>query len=248
MTPKTYYYYIDESGNVNNDQPAFLYGCIRIDTPSFSANAIELLKEELKDDMWFFEFEEQIKKGLHACENHFDVRTAFYRILPFLNFRAFFEVIYKKSQFFTDLKAEKKDYEIIAKMLKNLVNRMVLKDIKAKHIFYFEELEVQDKPLKNILEEIFKSYIGIELEYHIVGKGNDNLSIVDYVNYSLFNIFVEPDEKKFRKNTTTIKMFDVLKGKIGLVHIWNNNTFFSRKGKAEELIEIGNLRKVMTEV
>ena len=247
MSKRTYYYYIDESGHVNNDQAVFLYGCIRTDTPGFSTTAVEKLKEELKDDIWFFEFEEQIKKGFHACENHFDLRTAFYRILPLLNFRAFFEVIYKESQFFADLKVENKDYEIIAKMLKNLINRMVLKEREAKHIFYFEELEVQSKSLKNILAEIFTSYENIDIEYYIVGKGDDNLSIVDYINYSLFNIFVESDEKKFRKNTTTIKMFDVLKEKIGLVHIWNNNTFFSRKGKSEELIEIDNLRKVMAE-
>lgn len=248
MAQKTYYYYIDESGHINNNQPVFLYGCIKTDTPNLSAEAIKILKEELKDELYFMEYLEEIEKGFHACENHPDIKTHFYKILPLLNYRAYFEVIYKKSQFFTDLKAEKQDYEIIGKMLKNLINRMVLKDKGAKHIFYVEELEVQNKSLKNILEEIFTSYAGIDVEYSIVSKGDDNLSMADYINYNVFNIFVEADDNKFReKNPRVIHTFNILKEKMALIHIWNNDSFLSRKGKSEELIEVDNLRKVMAE-
>ncbi|UGS24765.1 DUF3800 domain-containing protein [Flavobacterium channae] len=250
MKPKRIYnYYIDESGHINNDQPVFLYGCLKTDTPNLSVDAIKLLKEELKDELYFIEYLKEIEKGFHACENHPDIRTHFYKILPILNYRVYFEVIYKKSPFFIDLKNEKQDFEIISKMLKNLINKMVLKDKNAKHIFYVEELEIQNKSLAEILKEIFESYHGIEFEYYIVPKGDENLSITDYINYNLFNIFVESDEKKFKeKNVRVINTFNILKEKIALIHIWNNDSFYSRKGNNEKHIEIDNLRKVMAEV
>lgn len=249
MSKKTFSYYIDESGHINNNQPVFLYGCIKTDTPNLSIDAIKLLKEELKDELYFVEYLEEIEKGFHACENHPDIKTHFYKILPLLNYRVYFEIIYKNSQFFIDLKDQKQDHEIIAKMLKNLINRMVLKEKDCKHIFYIEELEVQKKSLNDILIEIFNSYIGIEIEYHIVSKGDENLSITDYINYNLFNIFVESDDKKFKeKNQRVINNFNILKEKIALIHFWNNDSFYSRIGKPEKFIEIDNLRKVMTEV
>lgn len=248
MSKKTYYYYIDESGHINNNQAAFLYGCIKTDTPNLSSEAIKILKEELKDELYFVEYQEEIEKGFHACENHPDIKTHFYKILPLLNYRAYFEVIYKKGQFYNDLKAEKQDYEIIASMLRNLIKRMILKDKGAKHLFYVEELEVQNKSLKAILKEIKEDFEGFDAEFEIVSKGDDNLSMADYINYNVFNIFVEADDNKFReKNRRVIHTFNILKEKMALIHIWNNDSFLSRKGKSEELIEIENLRKVMAE-
>lgn len=195
-----------------------------------------------------YEYLPEIEKGFHTCENHPDLRTHFYKTLPLLNYRGYFEVIYKDSQFFTDLKSQKKDHEIISKMLKNLINRMVLKDTKSKHVFYIEELEVQLKSLKEILKEIFDSYQKIDIEYQIIPKGNPNLSITDYINYNLFNIFVERNNDKFKeKHKRVIHTFDILKEKIALIHIWNNNSFYSRKDNIDKYIEIENLRKVMTE-
>ncbi|MEL1242793.1 DUF3800 domain-containing protein [Flavobacterium sp. DGU11] len=246
MSKKTYYYFIDESGHINNDQNVFLYGCIKTDTPNLSESVIAKLKEDLKDELYFVEYEKQIEKGFHACENHPDIKTHFYKLLPLLNFRAYFEVLYKESEYFRKLKLAKQDYEVIAKMLENLIRRMILKNRRDKHHFFIEELKVKDKPLKNILQEIFDKYHEFDVEYEIVSKGNNNLSITDYINYNVFNIF-EPDEEIFSKNKRVKQTFNILKEKIALIHIWNNISFLSRRGKKEELVEIDNLRKVMAE-
>lgn len=249
MFKKKYYYYIDESGHINNDQHLFLYGCLKIDTPNLSDDHIKKLKDELKDEIDFEEFEKKIEEGFHACVDHPDLQTQFYKIIPTLNFRAYFEIIYKESRYFENLKKEYSGHEIISKMLENIIKSMLFKNKKAKHIFFIEELEIQGKSLKKILKEIdFKYSVSFDFELNIENKGNDNLSITDYVNNNIFKLLKEKDEEKFKKNYTRVAYrFNLLKDKIALIHLWNNDTFFSRKGKIEETVEITNLRKILTE-
>lgn len=245
---KIFHYYIDESGGINNNDPVFLFGCIKTDTPDLSNYAIQELKDKLKDELDFLPFLERIEKGFHACSDHPDIMTKFYEILPFLNFRAYFEVIIKKGDFYNELKKKNRDFEIISKMLENLIRRMILKNPDDKHLFYVEELDVSEKSLKKILDEIESKYVSkIDLKIEIIPKGNNNLEIPDYVNNNLFAIF-EPDEKKFISNERKQGRFNNLRDKIALIHIWNNDSFYSRKGKTEKQIEIDNLRKVMAEV
>ena len=127
MSKQTYYYFIDESGHINNNQDIFLFGCIKTDTPILSEKTIEALKEELKSELYFEDYQEALNNPFHAVDDHPDVRTAFYKIMPFLNFRAFFEIIIKKTEYFNKLKANKSDYEINTNKYKIKIDNEIVK-------------------------------------------------------------------------------------------------------------------------
>lgn len=245
MEKQEIYYFIDEAGHINNNQKVFIYGCLRTDTPNINDRVINELKNELRDSLYFYDYQVEIDRGFHACENHFDIRTHFYKILPNLNYRVFFEVIYKNSSYFDELKKQMKDHEIIEKMLDNLIKRMLRKNPHATHKFFIEELDVQHKSLNKIINTIKTNYISkFDLELSIVSKGENNLSIIDYINHNLFNIFVL-DESSLKKNLRTSQTFNIIKDKFALIHLWNNDFYYSRKGKYGKTIEIDNLRETI---
>lgn len=243
MPKRTFHYFIDESGHINNNQNIFLFGCIKTDTPTISEKIIESLKEELKSDLYFEDYREKLNNPFHAVDDHPDVRTAFYRIIPFLNFRAYFEVIIKDSEYFKTLKNKKKDHEIIKEMIRRLIKPRILKNPKDKHEVFIETLEVEEKSLKKIIDEIKNEFTNIEIEFIILEKGNHNLSLIDYLNYIIFNIF-EKDGKKFNANLRQQQNFNMIKQKIALIHIWNSDKYFSRTSTE---ISLENLRKILTE-
>lgn len=243
MPKKTFHYYIDESGHINNNQKIFLFGCIKTDTPLISEEIIENLKEELKNELYFEDYIEKLSNPFHAVDDHPDVRAAFYKIIPFLNFRAYFEIIIKDTEYFRNLKSNSNDHEIIKEMIRRLVRPRILKDPKDRHEIFIETLEVEDKSLKNIVNEIKNEFANIDIEFIILEKGNHNLSLIDYLNYIIFNIF-EKDEKKFQANLRQQQNFNMIKQKIALIHIWNSDEYFSRKSIE---INLDNLRKILAE-
>ncbi|SIS57310.1 hypothetical protein SAMN05421786_101276 [Chryseobacterium ureilyticum] len=243
MSGKNFYYFIDESGHINNNQDIFLFGCIKTDTPILSEETIEALREELKSELYFEDYQDALNNPFHAVDDHPDVRTAFYKIIPFLNFRAFFEVIIKKTKYFSDLKANKNDHEIIKEMIRRLIRPRVLLNPTDKHIIFIETLEVENKSLKIIVDEIKTEFTNIDIEITILDKGNHNLSLIDYLNYIIFNIF-EKDKKKFEKNLRQQQNFNIIKEKIALIHIWNSDEYFSRRSSE---ISLDNLRKILEE-
>ncbi len=243
MSKQTYYYFIDESGHINNNQDIFLFGCIKTDTPILTEKTIEALKEDLKSELYFEDYQEALNNPFHAVDDHPDVRTAFYKIIPFLNFRAFFEIIIKKTEYFNQLKANKSDCEIIKEMIRRLIRTRVLANLNDKHIIFIETLEVEGKTLKTITDEIKDEFTNIDIDIAILEKGNHNLSLIDYLNYIIFNIF-EKDNKKFEKNPRYQQTFNIIKEKIALIHIWNSDEYFSRTSTE---INIDNLRKILGE-
>lgn len=153
---KINYFYIDEAGHINNDSPIFLYGCIKTDTPDTLEKALIKIKEELSEEVYFTHLRDKLlEKNFHAVDDHFDVRAAIYKILPYQNFRGYFVVTNKKSEYFKELKSKREDFEIISYLLKKLIIPRVTSNKSDKNIFYFETLEVEKKSLERILEELF---------------------------------------------------------------------------------------------
>ncbi|UNY98787.1 hypothetical protein MQE36_00175 [Zhouia spongiae] len=240
---KTNYFYIDEAGHVNNDSAIFLYGCIKTDTPSTLEKSIEELKSSIIEEVYYEDFRKSlIERNFHAVDDHFDIRAEMYKILPYLNFRGYFVVTNKMSSYFKNLKKEKEDYEIIDLMLRKLIKPRVSKNREDKNCFIFETLEVEKKSLKNILDELFsglsKKY---DVEYEIVGKENVNMAVIDYVNYNLYSV-LNPNDKPQKR---TLQNFEILKDKIALINVLDDNSFYSRKGDLEHLVEIKNIRNKM---
>lgn len=233
---RTNYFYIDEAGNLGNNSDFFIHGCIKTDNPSILKKAIETLRQELLDDLYFEAFVERINsEGFHAVENHPDIRTHFYKILPLLDYRSYFVILDKKSDFYNNLKSEKSEFEIFEYSLRKLLKDRIVKNKNDKNIFYFEQIDIKGKSLNRILNDFFKSMsFADNCEYYIVDKTEENLSVVDYLNYIFIQILNGLKKvKKVNSKYDRMKLnFDLVSSKIGLINVLNNDSFLSRK-KAE---------------
>lgn len=240
---KINYFYIDETGHINNDEPIFAYGCIKTDTPKLIEKALLELKEELAEDPILAKFGEKIlNNNFHATGDAFDVRTQFYRILPLLNYRAYFTVLFKNDDYYRRLKTENEDYEIIKSMLLKIIKPRVTKNKNDKNIFFIETLKVKNKSLAKILEEIFNTFKDdYNVEYSIVDKGCQNMPVVDYLCFILNKIFVQKKNENIDVAEWVERTFEAIKDKIGLIHFQNEDSFYSRHGKKNKQIELNNL-------
>lgn len=224
---KAIYYYVDEAGGIDNDSNIFINGCIRTDTPDSLEKQLSDLLEGMKDNIYYSSSIEKIlNQGFHAVENHFDVRADLFKILPLLNFRAYFILLNKKDEYFERLN-KKMDTSDIYKFTLNRLLRNRLLDNQS-YNFFFEELQLPQSSQKKILEDFFKPYLNkMEISYKIVGKKEiQNTSIIDYMNYVIYQLLnyikVEP---------RMVENFEILKPKIALIDFVNTNSYFSRNEK-----------------
>lgn len=234
---KENFYYIDESGHILNNSKLFIHGCIKTDTPKFISKALDEIKVEIQNDYYFNEFMDEFKEtGFHAVDNHFDIRTLLYRKLITLNWRAYFVLINKESDYFNSIK-DKPEHEIFKISLSKLLFNRLRSESSNKNILNFETIDLSGKPLSKVLEELFipwtKRY---NCEYFILNKDDDvNLGVIDYLNYILYRILTTNDrDEVMRRN------FNNLAPKIALIHIQNTNTYLSR---SKEEITVENLLK-----
>ncbi len=237
---KTNYFYIDEAGHINNNSNVFIHGCIKTDTPDIMQEAIEELQEELHGMAYFEETVEILKKqGFHAVENHPDVRARFYSIIPFFNYRGYFVVVDKTSEYFKSLKKDKEDFEIFELFLKKLLTDRLKRNKEDHNVFIFEEIEIEKKSLKKILEILFNDFSDkYDCEYKIEGKSHINLGTIDYLNYILYSILNDS-----KANIRMEQNLNLIKQKIGVINILNKNLYLSRNKPDEYKITVENLKK-----
>jgi hypothetical protein len=244
---KINYYYIDESGSLGNNSKIFIHGCIKTNSPDIIEESIQKLKKELIDDLYFQEFVAKIiSDGFHAVQNHPDIRTHFYKIIPFLEYRAYFVILDKTTNYYQNLKRECSDYQIFEYSLKKLITSRVLKGKLDKNIFYFENIEIKGKSLNRILEDLFNSLPNdIKCEYHIVGKEEVNLSVIDYLNYTLYQIIkAYQDTGKASSSLDRMKLnFEIASPKIGVINFLHNKSFLSRKKDTNNIVSYNNVLK-----
>lgn len=237
-----HYFYIDESGNLFNNESIFIHGCIKTDTKYITETILKKLKENIKEQVYYTRFIEEFEKtGFHATENHPDIRAELYKILPYMNFRAYFIIINKKSDFYKGLTKEKQDTEIFERSLQKLIkDRIKSRRGKAQNEFIFEEISIPNKSLSQMLKDYFiddkiKKY---NCNYRIAPKNEENLAIIDYLNFIIYTILTKGDFKvKMGEN------FDLIKEKIGSINILHNNIFLSRRGNENKQINLNNLIK-----
>lgn len=237
-----YYFYIDESGNLFNGECIFIHGCIRTDTKNMTETILARLKENIKEQVYYTRYIEDFERtGFHAAENHPDIKAELYKILPYMNFRAYFIVTNKKSEFYKDLTKEKNDYEIFEKSLKKLIkDRIKSRRGKAQNEFVFEEISIPGKSLNLMLKDYFsddktKKY---NCNYRIASKNEENLAIIDYLNSIIYTILTKGKFKvKMEEN------FDLIKEKIGSINILHNDIFLSRRSNENKQINLNNLIK-----
>lgn len=238
---KNNFFYIDETGHINNDSKIFIYGCIKTDTPNLLSDALEKLKRDLINDCVLHTFGEVIKtKNFHATGDPFDVRTLVFRLLPYLNFRAYFTVLIKEGKYYEELKKKNEDFEIIQMMLKKIIVPRISKSKEDENIFNIETLEIENNSLHKILEKVF-SDIKFEHDssYNIVDKSDSITPVIDYLNFILNKIFTEEKDIDWVK-----RAFEAVSDKIGLIHIMNDDSYYSSKGGKDNNIEYDILKSI----
>lgn len=231
MIKRENYFYIDESGNLGNDSPVFIHGCIKTDSPHILSDAIQALKREISGHLYFeCELEKFLKQGLHATENHPDIRAEFYKILFYLQYRGYFVVIDKSSDYFKRLVSEKSEHEIFSLTLRRLLSDRIVGTVDDHNIFLFERIDLKGKPLIHVLRDLFASMdIHRTCEYSIASKEEENMAVIDYLNYTLFKILEsQTHSPRYRAN------FDLVAPKIGVINILHNGTFLNRRGRSIE--------------
>jgi hypothetical protein len=234
MDEKTTYYYIDESGHINNNSNFFIHGCLKTDTPSDSEKVLLSLKEEIHDSLVYESFHEDFKKkGFHAVDNHPDIRSLLYKVLFKMNFRCYFVVIDKRDPSFQILQSKKGMDEIFLLSIRKLLTDRIKKNKEDKNIFYFEEIEIKERSLKSVLDEFFKTVdTSIKCEYYIVGKETENLALIDYANYSISSILKDITKANrsdiLKKNARMVDYFKLLLPKTGCVYLLNEDIYLSR--------------------
>lgn len=237
---KTNYFYIDESGNINNNSDIFIHGCIKTDSPQTITDALVKLKTDIQSSLYYDDIKKTIlKQGFHATENNMDIRAEVYKILPLLDYRAYFVITNKNTVFFREKMKTMDESDFFAYSLKKLLKDRIEAHRYEKNIFIFETIELKRKSLSKILTDFFSNYDGkIDCEFCIVGKEEENLAIVDYLNFLFYHIF--SDVKPFPRMKLN---FNLVAPKIALVNYSHKNLFFSRQKKEEFKVSLQNLQK-----
>lgn len=237
MPTKTNYFYIDESGSISNNQKLFIHGCIKTDNPDSISSALKELYDDIVDDKYFEEFRDTIiEQGFHACENHPDIWHLVYKLIALLEYRSYFLIINKESEFFKSKDWE--EHQWFTFSLKKLLHDRIVSNKGDRNIFYFEDILIAKKKLPRILDEIFIPYKngGHNVEYYIVGKEEDNLAVIDYLNYIFYHIFAKDQPwERIKQN------FNLVSSKIGLIYFMHNNVYLSRTKPDNFQITLNNL-------
>ncbi|AQX10866.1 DUF3800 domain-containing protein [Elizabethkingia meningoseptica] len=237
---KTNYFYIDESGNINNNSNIFIHGCIKTDSPQTITDALVKLKTDIQSSIYYDDIKKIIlKQGFHATENNMDIRAEVYKILPLLDYRAYFVITNKNTVFFKEKMKTMDESDFFAYSLKKLLKDRIEAHRYEKNIFIFETIELKRNSLSRVLTDFFSNYDKkIDCEFSIVGKEEENLAIVDYLNFLFYHIF--SDDKPFPRMKLN---FNLVAPKIALVNYSHKNLFFSRQKKEEFQVSLQNLQK-----
>lgn len=230
------YFYIDESGKINSDQDRFfILTCYITDTPDAIKNELELLQLKIEDDPYFAYSIKKFKKdGFHACNNHPDIRSLYYQLLPKLNIRIYSVVVDKSSVEYKDLAAQYPvDLDKYLIIMRKLLYDRILSEKNEDVTFVFEEYGTKPSNYKTALEKMFSEIKEkLELRFGITditymvevhSKKDILLSVVDYANYPLYEILNGDNAPRMQYN------FNIVEPKIALLCLWHNSTFYSSK-------------------
>ncbi len=235
----TSYYYIDESGAIDNNSKFFILSCYKTDTPEEVRSAVEkLYKEILNAPIFAIERKEFIKqKGFHACVNHPDIKSRFYNLLAMLNIRCYVLMLKKDSDLFKKLKENKSSTEIYNACITKLLSDRLTKTRHDKNVIIFEEygskpkkwlenVENVIKVIKDRIDEKFNTEISCTVKVH--DKSDVNLSVIDYINH----IFVQIFEKE-NLQPRIIDNFTIIEPKVALIYKMDKDHFFDKNKRID---------------
>lgn len=232
---KDVYLYIDESGTLvkDDDSKFFIISCYITDSPLQIQEDLQTLYNDIVNDPYLaFEINEFYEQGFHACENHFDIRSKFYSLLVKLNIRIYSIVISKESKCYEELCNHYNNTEdLYAFFARELLFDRIQSE-RMNHIhFVFEEygssIQKHKSNMQKVVARIAKEVRGkndISIDVDIHSKEDILLSVIDYVNFVIFQLLkdIEP-----AKNLRMIANFKLIEPKIALLHSLHNGKYYS---------------------
>lgn len=237
---KINYFYIDESGSISNNSGIFIHGCVKTDSPQSINDALKKLMSEFTSSLYYEGFKKRIlKEGFHATENNPDMRADVYKLIPLLDYRAYIVITKKESDFFKTKMSSMDESDYFEYSLRQLIMDRIYSHKEDKNIFFFETIQLKKRSLKKIIEDLFNSLpVEYDCEYKIVGKEEENMGIVDYLNF-LFNHIFE-DENPWSRMKQNIS---IVSPKIAIIKYLHNNIFLSRKKEDDFQVNLENIIK-----
>ena len=226
------YFYIDESGLLRSDKERFfIISCVATDTPDQIEATLYQLRQDICDHLYYFPYREKfISHGFHAVSNHPDIRTEMYKIIPYMNMRVYTIVLDKFSDFYKDVSSRYNfDIDFYAFLIKQLLRDRV-KSEKDNHIhFIFEEYGGTIAHHKNRMEDVIGTLIsevgdGVEYVVEVCSKDNIILSVVDYINYILYQLLNHPGT-----GTRMMDNFKLVEPKIASLHLLHTKVHYGRR-------------------
>lgn len=232
---KNVYFYIDESGKLDaptKEDRFFIISCCITDIPERIRLCLERLREGIENDPYLFNERTKFKKeGFHACENHPDIRTKVYSLLYTQSVRIYSLVLDKKSEMYKD-RIDKHGgkglyYELLYALLKDRLSR----NKESRNILTFEEYGGKQNAHKAHIEKTIGEIVineglsGLSYEVEVHDKSDLLLSVVDYVNYILFEILHKEKDKANRM----YENFKLVEPKIALLHHIDKKRYYAEK-------------------
>jgi hypothetical protein len=239
MIENSNYYYIDESGAIDNNSKFFILGCYKTDSPEEIRDALEDLKNEILNAPYFaYERKKFIKEGFHGCDNHPDIKSRFFNLVATLNVRFYILILKKDSSFFEKMKEDKlTSVEIYNICINKLLSDRLTKTRNDNNVIVFEQygskpnnwLKNVQNVLKGTISKIdnkFGKNISYEVQVH--DKSDLNLSVIDYINH----IFVQFFEKGSIQNRMR-QNFEIIEPKIALIYKMDKDLFYDKNNKID---------------
>lgn len=251
-----YYYYIDESGSIDGKSKCFILGTIITNTPKEILKNILKLEKEILESKFFSRHKKNFsREGFHASTNHMDIYTRFVNLLNTQNYRAYFVLLNKKTEYFENINEKYLKEEIYDYLLSILLKDRLLRRKDYSNSLVFEQNLPTPTPtritrrtqqieliINNINKELKNNdLISTDLKYSVsVHKKDDRiLSTIDYLNNIVSYIFGGKNENdKFVVHNYMKENYKMLEPKIGLIYDIANNIYYNPRNKKVDIEEV----------
>lgn len=231
MESKDIYFYIDESGSLSGlNERFFLMTCMITEDPTQIKGVLEDLRNYICNAPYYVSYKDKfLQTGFHATENHPDIRAEVYKRLDAMNMRLYSIILDKSSDTYKDIRSRLiTDDAIYLFLIKNLLSKRLVSERNNRLHIMLEEYGSKIMNHKNSMESIVKEiacYYRLNLIYELEVCSKDNivLSVVDYVNYVLYQIL-----NGTKNNTRMIDNFKLIQPKVALLHDLHNKQYYGR--------------------
>jgi len=228
------FFFIDESGF--NESSLSMLCCVITTTPELLRSEIARLKDDIVHNPRYINMRESfIKSGFHYTENPFEIRNEFLLLLSRLTFEAYICFVYKP-------KTNEHRNKLYERMFGRLIYDRLFKYRSQQIRICFEQHDSKHvRRLETLREIVHQADARIKATFQLddidlpivtsAGKEEDLLAIADYICavFSGYYRVLYSGERDANEDSLQKRNFDEVRGKIRLIHDFDNEVFYSRR-------------------